>query len=68
MQTLKLVVAIATIGTLAACVQTDGQRALVGAAAGAVVADALDESVVAGAALGGLAGATCDDLNVPGCR
>lgn len=53
---------------LAGCLQTDQERALAGAVGGAVVADALDENVVAGAAIGAGAGMFCDDLNVPGCR
>jgi hypothetical protein len=64
----KFVLAAVLVGGLAGCMQTDGERALAGAAAGAVIADATDNSVITGAALGGLAGATCDDLNVPGCR
>lgn len=51
---------------LAGCMQNDGQRALAGAAAGAVIADATDNSVLTGAALGGLAGTFCDDAGV--CR
>ncbi|MCL7464994.1 hypothetical protein [Phaeovulum sp. NW3] len=61
------ILALLAAGTLAGCMQTDGERAVVGAAAGALVADALDENMVAGAALGALAGSYCDDLNVPGC-
>ncbi|KEO61786.1 hypothetical protein [Thioclava indica] len=49
---------------LAGCMQTDGQRALAGAAGGAVIADATDNNVVAGAALGALAGTYCDDAGV----
>ncbi|KEP70825.1 hypothetical protein FGG78_07565 [Thioclava sp. BHET1] len=49
---------------LAGCMQTDGQRALAGAGAGALVADATDNNVVAGAALGALAGTYCDDAGV----
>ena len=41
--------------------QTQGGRALAGAAAGAVIADATDNSAIAGAAIGALAGgATCN--------
>ena len=47
--------------------QTDGERALAGAAAGAVIADATDTNALTGAAIGALAGTYCDDLNVPGC-
>jgi orotate phosphoribosyltransferase len=54
---------------LAACMQDPASRGLAGAAAGALVADALDQNVIAGAALGGLAGAaTCGiDLGLPPC-
>ena len=43
---------------------TDGERALGGAAAGAVAAEVLDENVVAGAAIGAAAGALADDAGV----
>ena len=66
MQLTKIILGLALVSSLAGCLENDGQRALAGAAAGAVVADALDTNVVAGAALGGLAGATCDDMGV--CR
>ena len=42
----------------------DAQRAAGGAVAGAVIAKALDEDVATGAAIGGLAGAVCDDAGV----
>lgn len=61
-----LVLALVSVTALAGCLATDQERALAGAAAGAVVADALDENVIAGAALGGLAGTYCDDAGV--CR
>ncbi|MCT8330385.1 hypothetical protein [Albidovulum sediminis] len=64
MQLSRIILGLALVSSLAGCLQTDGERALAGAAAGAVVADALDTNVVAGAALGGLAGATCDDMGV----
>lgn len=57
---------LALVGLLSGCLYTDGERAIAGAAGGALVADALDENVVAGAALGGLAGTLCDDAGV--CR
>jgi hypothetical protein len=44
--------------------QTDGERALIGAGAGALIADATDQNMVAGAALGALAGTYCDDAGV----
>lgn len=55
---------------LAGCMQDPTSRGLAGAAAGALVADALDENIIAGAALGGLAGAaTCGiELGLPPCR
>lgn len=54
---------------LAGCMQDPTSRGLAGAAAGALVADALDENMVAGAALGGLAGAaTCGiEIGLPPC-
>ncbi|MCF3974635.1 hypothetical protein [Paracoccus salsus] len=42
----------------------DAQRAAGGAVAGAVIAKALDEDIATGAALGGAAGALCDDAGV----
>ena len=55
---------------LAGCMQDPASRGLADAAAGALVADALDENMVAGAALGGLAGvATCGiELGLPPCN
>ncbi|WP_135450930.1 MULTISPECIES: hypothetical protein [Tabrizicola] len=55
---------------LSGCMQDPTSRGLAGAAAGALVADALDENIIAGAALGGLAGAaTCGiELGLPPCR
>jgi hypothetical protein len=56
--------------SLAGCMQDPASRGLAGAAAGALVADALDENIIAGAALGGLAGAaTCGiELGLPPCN
>lgn len=55
---------------LAGCLQDPASRGMAGAVAGAAVADALDENMVAGAALGALAGAaTCGiELGLPPCR
>lgn len=61
------ILALFAASALAGCMQTDGERAMAGAAAGALIADATDENMLAGAALGALAGTYCDDLNVPGC-
>jgi hypothetical protein len=50
--------------------QDPATRGLAGAAGGALIADALDENMLAGAALGGLAGvATCGiELGLPPCN
>jgi hypothetical protein len=55
---------------LAGCMQDPASRGLAGAAAGALVADAFDENIIAGAAIGGLAGAaTCGiELGLPPCN
>jgi hypothetical protein len=54
---------------LAGCLQDPTSRGVAGAVAGAAIADAMDENMVAGAALGGLAGAaTCGiQLGLPPC-
>ncbi|MFV0385517.1 hypothetical protein [Paracoccus sp. (in: a-proteobacteria)] len=51
---------------LTACDQMsrDERNAAVGAAGGAVIAEATDSNVVAGAAIGGAAGALCDDAGI----
>ena len=49
---------------LSACLDTDTERAVAGAAAGAVVADVLDSSVATGAVVGAAAGALCDDAGL----
>ena len=58
-----LVLAVAA-SALAGCRSTDIQRGVIGATAGAVIADSLGGNALAGAAAGGAAGALCDDLNV----
>jgi hypothetical protein len=69
MQKSLIVFAILTM-PLAGCLQDPASRGVAGAAAGALVADALDENMLAGAALGGLAGvATCGiELGLPPCN
>jgi osmotically inducible lipoprotein OsmB len=69
MQKSLIVFAILTM-PLAGCLQDPASRGMAGAAAGALVADALDENMLAGAALGGLAGvATCGiELGLPPCN
>ncbi len=56
-----LIAVVAVLG-LAACGDTDLERGVSGAAAGAVTAAALDGNVVTGAAVGAAAGVLCDDL------
>ena len=63
----KLAVCIAAFGVLAAC-DNDIERGAVGAASGAVIAGALDSSILAGAVLGGAAGVFCDDAGVRVCQ
>ena len=55
---------LATVLLLAGCLGNDVNRAAVGAAGGAVLADITDNDVLAGAAIGGVAGALCDDAGV----
>ena len=67
----KSLIIIALLTTsLAGCMQDPASRGLAGAAGGALLADALDENMLAGAALGGMAGlATCGvDLGLPACN
>jgi osmotically inducible lipoprotein OsmB len=53
---------------LAGCMQDPASRGLAGAAAGALVADVFDENIIAGAALGGVAGvASCSIPGAVGC-
>jgi osmotically inducible lipoprotein OsmB len=65
----KLLLAALCATSLAGCMQDPASRGVGGAVAGAVLADALDENIIAGAALGGLAGAaTCGiNLGLPAC-
>ncbi|MEL6610064.1 MAG: hypothetical protein AAFO93_14240 [Pseudomonadota bacterium] len=64
MQFIKFSLAALALTTLAGCLDTDGERALAGAAAGAVAADALGGSGTTGALIGAAAGALCDDAGV----
>lgn len=66
MRNTKFILAAIGLSALAGCMQTDGSRALAGAAAGAVIADATDNNALTGAALGAGAGALCDDAGI--CR
>jgi hypothetical protein len=67
MQILRVGAVIALVLPLAGCLENDTERALAGAAAGALIADATENDVATGAIIGAGAGAFCDDLNVPGC-
>jgi len=58
----------AGILALSGCLENDTQRAVAGAAGGALVADAIGGNAVTGAVVGGAAGYFCDELNVPGCK
>ena len=62
MQTFRLLFAATAIASLSACLDNDIQRGAVGAAAGAVVADAVGADPVTGAIAGGAAGALCDEI------
>ncbi|MBW0157448.1 hypothetical protein OE699_03435 [Sedimentimonas flavescens] len=64
MRKYSVLVAVLAVSVLSGCYATEGQRALGGAAAGALIADATDTNVVAGAAIGALAGTYCDDMGV----
>ena len=64
---LTLLAAVSLLG-LTACLDTDLERGLAGAAAGAVIADATGGTVVTGAAVGGAAGVLCDDAGVRACN
>ncbi|MFN3844599.1 MAG: hypothetical protein ACK4RZ_02095 [Paracoccaceae bacterium] len=55
--------------SLAGCMATPQERGLAGAVVGAAIADATDSNMVAGAALGGLAGAaSCGVPGLPPCN
>lgn len=65
-----LVIAAATATLVAGCSQniqpTELDRAIIGAGAGAVIADVSGKSVAKGAAIGAAGGALCDDVHL--CR
>lgn len=68
MRITTLLLAATAALALAGCMQTPASRALGGAVAGAVIADATDENLIAGAAIGGLAGAaSCGIPGLPAC-
>jgi osmotically inducible lipoprotein OsmB len=63
---LRAIFAAASLAGLAACLNTDTERGLAGAAGGAVIADVTGGDALTGAVVGGAAGVFCDDLGV--CR
>ncbi len=69
-RTTTILAALAMAGTLAACGNTQGDRALsgagLGAAGGAALGAVTGGSVVGGAVLGGAAGAAAGALTSPG--
>ena len=60
----KIFAALCAMALLAGCLDTDTERAAVGAAGGAVVSTAVGGSVAAGAVVGAAAGALCDDAGL----
>ncbi|PWG16003.1 hypothetical protein [Salibaculum griseiflavum] len=64
---IRLVLACVAVAGLSACLDNDLERGLAGAAAGAVVTDALGGDPVTGAIVGGAAGALCDEVTTA-CR
>ncbi|SET18254.1 hypothetical protein [Paracoccus homiensis] len=60
--------ALLSAAAVAGCTQninpTDTDRALIGAGAGAVIADLAGESAIGGAAIGAAGGALCDDVRL----
>lgn len=64
----KLILAALLATGLSGCLATPQERGLAGAVVGAAIADATDNNMVAGAALGGLAGAaSCGVPGLPAC-
>ena len=65
----KLTATGVLVASLSACAgvgDTDGERAIIGAATGAVIADVTDNDVATGAVVGAAAGVFCDDAGI--CR
>ncbi|MFC3060211.1 hypothetical protein [Paenirhodobacter populi] len=68
MRSIHLILALAAATAVAGC-ESQGGRALTGAGAGAIIADATDQNIVAGAALGALAGGASCNAGIGGyCR
>ncbi|TQV66073.1 hypothetical protein [Aliiroseovarius halocynthiae] len=68
MQYRKLITGAFVLAVLAGCQWNDLQRAGVGAATGAVVAQATSGNLLTGAVIGAGVGALCDDVGVGICN
>ncbi|WP_371168557.1 hypothetical protein [Aliiroseovarius sp. 2305UL8-7] len=68
MQISKITAGVFALSVLAGCQWNDLQRAGVGAATGAVVAQAASGNLLTGAVIGAGAGALCDDVGVKLCN
>ena len=73
MRLIPWALAAAALAALSACTDAYGnqrlsetERAVLGAGAGAAIADATDNSVATGAVIGGLVGAAVDDRRIYG--
>jgi len=64
MYILKITIVALALSGLSACLKTDGERALAGAAAGAIISDTFGGNVAVGAVAGAAAGALCDELRL----
>lgn len=64
MQQRTWIIAAISILALAGCLETDGERAVVGAGAGIVAADVLGTDRTGTALIGAAAGAFCDDAGL----
>ena len=62
MQKFRLLLAAAAVVSLSACLDSDLERGVAGAAAGAVVADVVGADPITGAIVSGAAGALCDEV------
>ncbi len=65
----KSLIVLAFLSTaLSGCLQNDGQRALAGAAGGAVIAGATGVDPITGALIGGAGGALCGQAGLGICK
>jgi len=62
MQKFRFLLAAAAVVSLSACLDSDLERGVAGAAAGAVVAEVVGVDPITGALVGGAAGALCDEV------